>query len=103
MLRIIKWAKPLTVLGRKPACLHSYPFAQCTHLPVMLLIHLDVVAGNIAQARCDLRDPCRRFSASPLHVKVQNQLEVIDLDQTGNAGNGRRVNAGPGKDRCCGP
>ena len=59
----------------------------------MLLIHLDVVAGSIAQAGCDLRDTGGRFSASPLHVKVQNQLEVIDLDQTGDASNGGRVNA----------
>jgi len=103
MLRIIKRPKSLTVLGRKPACLHRYPFAQCAHLSVMLFIHLDVVAGNIAQTRCYLRDPCRRFAASPLHVKVQNQLEVIDLDQTGNASNGCRVNAGPGKHGCCGP
>ena len=93
MLWIIKRPKSLTVLGRKPACLYRYPFAQSAHLSVMLLIYLDLVAGNIAQAGCDLRNTGRRFSASPLHVKVQNQLEVIDLDQTCDAGNGCRVNA----------
>lgn len=72
MLGIIKRPKSLTVLGRKPACLHRYPFAKSTHLSVMLLIHLDIVAGNIAQASCYLRNAARRFSASPLHVKVQN-------------------------------